>query len=94
MHPAASRKYAEEALNSPVGLIDNNSQNALARYGAISPVYVVIFNYGDSKSGASLTSYLNGYNDPRITSYITKATDLKRERSICRSTFRNRSWGQ
>ncbi|MCL1652151.1 Susd and RagB outer membrane lipoprotein [Elizabethkingia miricola] len=73
--PAASRKYAEEALNSPVGLIDNNSQNALARYGAISPVYVVIFNYGDSKSGASLTSYLNGYNDPRISSYITKATD-------------------
>lgn len=73
--PVGSKMYAEEALSSPVGFIENNAQNAAVRYGALSPVYVVIYNYSDCKAGASLTSYLNGYNDPRLPSYITKATD-------------------
>ena len=30
---ANSKKYAEEALSSPVGFIDSNDSNALVNYG-------------------------------------------------------------
>ncbi|WJJ98673.1 SusD/RagB family nutrient-binding outer membrane lipoprotein [Elizabethkingia anophelis] len=73
--PAASRKYAEEALNSPVGLIDNNSQNALARYGGAHPINNIIYSWGDCKIGAPLMAYMNGFKDPRISAYARPATD-------------------
>lgn len=73
--PVSSKKYAEEALSSPVGLIDDNADNALISYGNQSPVYVVCIAWGDANAGAPLTSFLNGYKDPRLKSYIVPATD-------------------
>lgn len=70
-----SKKYAEEALVSSAGLLDDNSQNALVSYGSASPLYDVIYSWNDCKSGAPLLAYLNGFKDPRITAYAAKATD-------------------
>ncbi|WP_278377962.1 SusD/RagB family nutrient-binding outer membrane lipoprotein [Chryseobacterium arthrosphaerae] len=73
--PADSKKYAEEALASPVGLIENNIDNALINYGTPSPIGGVIYDWGDCRSGAPLLAYLNGFKDPRISAYAFKATD-------------------
>jgi hypothetical protein len=73
--PNDSKKFAEEALASPVGLIENNTDNALINYGTPSPIGGVIYEWGDCRSGAPLLAYLNGFKDPRISAYAIKATD-------------------
>ncbi|AZB19173.1 SusD/RagB family nutrient-binding outer membrane lipoprotein [Chryseobacterium indologenes] len=73
--PADSKKFAEEALASPAGLIENNIDNALINYGTPSPAGGVIYDWGDCRSGAPLLAYLNGFKDPRISAYAFKATD-------------------
>ena len=72
---AKSKKYAEEALASSAGLIDDNSSNALVSYGGASPIYDIIVAWGDCKIGAPLMAYMNGFKDPRISSYAKPATD-------------------
>lgn len=73
--PVDSKKFAEEALASPVGLIENNIDNALINYGTPSPIGGVIYDWGDCRSGAPLLAYLNGFKDPRVSAYAFKATD-------------------
>ena len=73
--PVNAKKFAEEALNSPAGLIENNEQNAIVNYGGGSPLYNIIESWGDCKIGAPLMAYMNGFNDPRISSYAKPATD-------------------
>lgn len=73
--PAKSKLYAEEALASPVGFIDDNSANALINYGGASPLSDIIYSWGDCKIGAPLMAFMNGYNDPRKTAYAKPATD-------------------
>lgn len=70
-----AKKYAEEALASSAGLIEEKTQNAFVSYGSGSPLYDIIYSWNDSKAGAPLVAYLKGFNDPRISSYVTKATD-------------------
>lgn len=71
-----SQKFVEEALASPAGLIEDNAQNALVTYGGTSPFYDLIYSYNDCKIGAPIMAYLNGFKDPRISSYALKATDI------------------
>ncbi|RKS96361.1 SusD/RagB family nutrient-binding outer membrane lipoprotein [Chryseobacterium defluvii] len=73
--PVKSKQYAEEALSSPVGLIDDNSENALVSYGGASPLNDIIYSWGDCKIGAPLMAFMNGFHDPRISAYAKPATD-------------------
>ncbi|KFF09000.1 SusD/RagB family nutrient-binding outer membrane lipoprotein [Chryseobacterium luteum] len=73
--PGKSRVYAEQALASPVGFIDDNSSNALVNYGAASPLSDIIYSWGDCKIGAPLMAFMNGFNDPRRSAYAKPATD-------------------
>lgn len=73
--PADSRQFAEEALASSAGFIENNTDNALINYGTPSPIGGVIYDWGDCRSGAPLLAYMNGFKDPRISAYAFKATD-------------------
>lgn len=73
--PAKAKQYAEEALASSAGLIDDTSENALVSYGKASPLFDIIYSWGDCKVGAPLMAYMNGYNDPRISLYAQPATD-------------------
>lgn len=70
-----SKQYAEEALTSSAGLIEDNADNALVSYAGASPLYNIIYSWGDCKIGAPLMAYMNGFNDPRISKYATTATD-------------------
>ncbi|WP_407482412.1 SusD/RagB family nutrient-binding outer membrane lipoprotein [Elizabethkingia meningoseptica] len=73
--PANSKKYAEEALTSPVGFIETNDANALINYGGASPLNNIIYSWGDCKIGAPLMAYMNGFKDPRISAYALPAND-------------------
>ncbi len=72
--PAKSKQYAEEALASSAGLITDNSDNALISVGQ-SELSFIIYSWGDCLIGAPLMSYMNGYNDPRLSAYAIPATD-------------------
>lgn len=73
--PVKSKQYAEEAMASSAGFIDDNSKNALVNYGQTSPMFDIIYSWGDCKIGAPLMAYMNGFQDPRISAYAKPATD-------------------
>lgn len=72
--PAKSKLYAEEALNSPIGLISDNEDNALISVGQ-SEMSFIVYEWGDCLVGAPLVTYLQGYFDPRLSAYVKPATD-------------------
>lgn len=74
-----SRTQAEAALNNPVGLMTDASDLAQFAKPATAtqwefPLYMIqySFNGGDSRIGATIESYMNGYEDPRREAYFTK----------------------
>lgn len=72
--PAKSKLYAEEAMNSPAGLISDNEDNALVNVGQ-SEMSFIVYDWGDCLVGAPLVTYLQGYFDPRLSAYVKPATD-------------------
>ena len=72
--PAMSKKYAEQAASDPSGLILDNADNAqIDDNSGITPVnslFIIAKSYDDTRMGASIYSYLKGYNDPRLTAYF------------------------
>lgn len=80
---AKAREMAESAVNSEVGVITSNADNArLTSFGADgNPIYVAV-NYnkpadcltgGDTHAAADIICYMNGYSDPRREKYFTKS---------------------
>ncbi len=77
--PDLSRGQAEAALNNSVGLMTEASDIAQFVKPATAtqwefPLYMIqySFNGGDSRIGATIESYMNGYEDPRREAYFTK----------------------
>ena len=80
--PEKARKYAEEAASHPLGLISSNDDNAMLKpvqFGDKgNPLYTAIkYNQvtgtntgGDSHVAADITTYMNGYKDPRREKYF------------------------
>ncbi len=80
---AKAREMAESAVNSEVGVITSNADNArLTSFGADgNPIYVAV-NYnkpadcitgGDTHAAADIICYMNGYDDPRRDKYFIKS---------------------
>ena len=80
---AKAREMAESAVNSEVGVITSNADNArLTSSGADgNPIYVAV-NYnkpadcmtgGDTHAAADIICYMNGYSDPRREKYFTQS---------------------
>jgi len=71
-----AKTQALKAINDPGGLILTNTDNAgiqgILQYH--SPIWWIGTSWTDLACGASLTSYLNGYNDPRESKMISPAT--------------------
>lgn len=76
--PVNAQKYAEEAVNSQLGVLTENSDNALLHSvsGLVvyNPLQVVWFMYNDTRMGASMESFLKGYNDSRLEKYFSEST--------------------
>lgn len=73
---ATAQKKAEEAVNNEVGTMMTNEDNALMPVVSTNPFRVIMYDYnqGDSRVSADITSYMNGYNDPRRAKYFTTST--------------------
>lgn len=65
--PDKAKLHAESALSHQGGVLETNADNAFYTPAATNPFYVVMYqwNDGDSRVSADITSYMNGYKDPR-----------------------------
>ena len=73
---ALAKHYAEKAVNNPLGVITEVADAAKMSKGANlqikHPLYQISDpgQYNDSRMGATIQSYLRGYNDPRVYIYF------------------------
>lgn len=74
--PALAQQKAEEVASHPIGAIEDPSESAYKPVSGKNPFYVVMYewNDGDSRVSADITSFMNGYNDPRREAYFTIST--------------------
>jgi hypothetical protein len=71
--PALARQTAEEAVSHPIGVITSNADNAFIQVTE-SPWYWQVNEWGDARANADITTYMNGYADPRREKYFTAST--------------------
>jgi hypothetical protein len=73
--PVTAKAQAIKAITNSGGLLTTNADNAgITGFGYHSPIWWVGTSWTDLACGASLTSYLNGYNDPRTSKMVAPAT--------------------
>ena len=75
--PALAQKYAEQAVNHPKGLIETPAEAPQMGKGAgiqfKHPLYTIWHSYNDTRMGATMYTYLKGYEDPRTEKYFSTA---------------------
>ncbi len=75
-----AKKYAEEALAHPLGVIEDNRDNPEIKNNTAlgfvynNPLQYMWDDYHDSRMGANMESFLKGYNDPRLPLYFSPAS--------------------
>lgn len=75
-----AQQEAEAALAAPLGVMTEATDIAQLQHISPletyeSPIYIVGVSWKDLRMGATLDSYMNGYNDPRLASYFNTTTD-------------------
>lgn len=76
--PGKAKQFAEEAINSPIGVMTTKADNA-ALWNALpnifyrNPLRMITEDYNDIRMGASMQSILSGYADPRMNMYFRPA---------------------
>ena len=78
--PELSKLWAEKAMSHPAGLIESVDDAAYISdkggFKARNAIFVIAGTYNDTRMGATIQSYLKGYNDPRIRIYFEGNTDI------------------
>jgi len=76
-NPSLAKQKAEEAVSNANGLIISNTENANLQSAngttLYNPVYFIQEGYKDIRAGATLESFLVGYNDPRLPAYMLQS---------------------
>ncbi|MEZ5103953.1 MAG: SusD/RagB family nutrient-binding outer membrane lipoprotein [Draconibacterium sp.] len=74
--PDLAKTQGEKALSDAAGLIASESDNFnVSLYGNKMYVAVICFEWGDTRMGAAMESFMVGMKDPRIAKYFEPATD-------------------
>lgn len=79
-NPSLAKIEAEKSLSNPIGVITSTNERTSLKHSAnlvyYHPLFEIstTFNAGEARMGASMDAYMNGYNDPRLAAYFTKAT--------------------
>lgn len=74
--PDLAKSQGEKAMSDPAGLISSNGENFLiSLYGNKLYLSVICFEWGDTRMGAAMESFLVGLKDNRIASFFAPATD-------------------
>lgn len=76
---AKAQKMAEEAVNHPIGVITATNEVAKLNHTENMNYRNMLFiigqgEFNDIRMGATIDSYMNGYNDPRMNSYFKPST--------------------
>lgn len=75
VEPDLAKKYAEQAVNHSIGVMENVADEAKMERGAglvfVNNLDILAKQYNECRMGASMLSYLVGYEDPRLESYFT-----------------------
>lgn len=70
---------ADAALANPAGLMTASSDIAMynkPNSGAWeNPLYMIQYSFDDDRAGATIVSYMSGFNDPRLSKYFTSGSD-------------------
>lgn len=76
VNPALAQQKAEEAVNDPAGLISEPADAAWSTFipggNALNKTNRL---WDEGRASADITSYMNGYSDPRREAYFEKASD-------------------
>lgn len=76
---AKAQAEAESAVSHSIGVFTDAADIAnLQHVSNLSynhPLYIICFNFDDTRMGANMESFLKGYNDPRLSRYFTTALD-------------------
>lgn len=76
-----AKEYAEKAVKHPAGMIDSKELAAQMGKGAglqmKNPLKVINEEYNDTRMGATIYSYLAGYNDARASVYFVNNNGFK-----------------
>lgn len=72
--PAMAKKYAEQAVTHPMGVMTTASDAAKMNKGAgfvfRNPVTTLSDEYNETRMSPSMYSFLKGYKDPRLSKYF------------------------
>lgn len=75
-NPALAKQKAEEAVSDAGGLVESVAETAYTTIvGNGNSLWKVTEGWEEGRVSADITSYMNGYNDPRIGVYCAKASD-------------------
>lgn len=78
VNPTTAEQLAEEAVSHPIGVMTKVTDAARLQhsdnFSYRHPLFVIATGeFNDARMGATMDSYLNGYKDPRISSYFRMA---------------------
>lgn len=77
--PNLAKKYAELAVNHPVGVMTEKEDGASIGNALglqfVNPIETFAVQYGECRMGASVFSYLAGYKDPRLPKFFRTSED-------------------
>lgn len=79
--PSKAKAEAEAAVANKVGVMTKATDSAVLTQGPgltfLNPLWEICNSFEDVRMGATIDSYMNGYNDPRIGKYFQAASDGK-----------------
>ena len=83
--PAKAQQYAEQAINQTLGVMTDKADEAKMREGAglsfVNNIETFANQYGETRMGSSMFSYLVGYEDPRLMKYF-KPSDSRYAQNV------------
>lgn len=79
--PELAKKYAEIAVNHPIGVMVSATDEAKmgngAGYSFVNNIETLANQYAECRMSSSMFSYLLGYRDPRLSAYFKSSEDDK-----------------
>jgi len=77
--PTKAQTEAEAAVAHSVGVMTSSSESAVLTQSSdltfLNPLWEICYSFEDVRMGATIDSYMNGYNDPRIGKYFVTTSD-------------------
>ena len=71
-----AQQEAEKSLSNPIGFLEEAADRAMiSGLTIMNPLWEQAYSWNEERMSASMDSYMNGYQDPRLSKYFTKAKD-------------------